>query len=140
MADRQQRRADRERLAAAPPAAGVIAVRHRTSGRLVVVGTENLAGARNRFDFAITMRSGSALPDLRLAADTREHGFDGLELEVLETIEVEPGTAPADLRRDLDILAGLWRERLTAAAAAPAPAAADATAATTGVDSLAPDA
>ena len=112
MTDRDRRRADRERLEARPPDAGVIALRHRATGRLVVVPAENLPGARNRFEFAVTTNLPSALPDPYLAADARTHGVDGLELDVLETVPVEPGADRADLRADLEVLAALWRERL----------------------------
>ncbi|MEI7742675.1 MAG: GIY-YIG nuclease family protein [Chloroflexota bacterium] len=112
MNDHERRRADRDRLHNAPPDAGVILVRHRATGRLVVAPVENLAAARNRFDLAISTRSGGALPDLRLAEDVRTHGFDGLGFEVLESVEVEPGTTTAALRADLAVLAELWRERL----------------------------
>jgi hypothetical protein len=44
MTDRTQRRADRETLRASPPDAGVIAVRHRVTGSVAVVATENLDG------------------------------------------------------------------------------------------------
>jgi len=113
MADKEQRRADRDRLRARPPDAGVIVVRHLATGRIAVVVVANLAAARNRFDFAIATCSGSALPDLRLAADVRDHGWEGVELEVLEEVPVEPGMTAADLRSDLSVLADLWRERLT---------------------------
>jgi len=82
------------------------------TGRVAVAGVENLAAARNRFEFAMTMRSGSALPDLRLAEDVRLHGWDGVTFEILETVPVEAGVDARALRSDLDVLAELWRERL----------------------------
>ena len=112
MTEHDRRRADRDRLRAEPPDAGVIAIRHSGTGRVVVVAVENLAGARNRFDFAVTTNLPSALPDPDLAADARARGMDGLELEVLEAVPVEPGTDAASLRGDLEVLATLWRERL----------------------------
>ena len=110
--DRDQRRADREGLRASPPDAGVIAVRHRLTGRVAVVVTENLDGLRNRVDFARETGTFSALPDPHVAADARDHGMDGVELEVLERVTVEPGGTRDTLRADLETLAGLWRERL----------------------------
>lgn len=118
MTDKARRREDRDRLRATPPDAGVIRVRHAATGRAVVTGVENLGAARNRFDFAVTMRSGSALPDLRLAEDVKMHGWEGIEFEVLETVPVEPGQEPGALRDDLEVLAGLWRERFAGGDAA----------------------
>jgi hypothetical protein len=56
--------------------------------------------------------SQGALPDHRLAADAREHGLDGLELEVLETVPLDAVTSHADLVSELATPAELWRERL----------------------------
>jgi hypothetical protein len=115
MTDRHQRRADRVRLRASAPDAGVVAVRHLLTGRVAVVATENLDGLRNRVDFARQTGTFSALPDPRVAADARDHGMDGVELEILERLTVEPGSAQDNLRVDLETLAALWRERLAGA-------------------------
>ncbi len=112
MTDQERRRADRTRLRSQPPDAGVVAIRHRQTGRVVVVAVENLGGARNRFDFAVTTNTPGALPDPYLVADARSHGMADLELEVLETVTVAPEADPAGVRADLDVLAELWRERL----------------------------
>ncbi len=90
----------------------MVAVRHAATGRTAVLAFENLAGARNRFEFALATGSLSAIPDPRLAQDARAHGIGGLSLEVLETVQVEQGSDPAGLRTDLETLAALWRERL----------------------------
>lgn len=112
MTERDRRRAHRDQLRDAPPDAGILAFRHRVTGRVVVVGTENLAGLRNRFEFAQATGLAGALPDPHLVADAKAHGLDAVELEVLETVPVEPGTEARALRSDLDTLAELWRERL----------------------------
>ena len=112
MSDRDQRRADRDRLRATPPDAGVVAVRHLVTGRVAIVVTENLDGIRNRIDFARQTGTFSALPDPRVAGDARDHGMDGFELEVLERVTAEPATSADTLRADLETLAALWRERL----------------------------
>jgi hypothetical protein len=112
MTDRERRRQLRDQARSAPPDAGVIVVRHAATGRRVVTAVENLAGARNRFAFALATGTLSALPDPHLAADARAHGTDGLSLEVLETVAVEPGADMSAVRRDLDTLVSLWRERL----------------------------
>lgn len=87
------------------------AIRHAATGRVVVASAVNLAGARNRFDFTVATGTLGAL-DGQLQGDVRAHGADGLSFEVLETVQVEPGTPDADLRSDLATLEGLWREKL----------------------------
>jgi len=109
--DKTRRRELREQLAQHPPDAGVYAIRHRTTGRVIVASAVNLAGARNRFDFAVATGTLSAL-DGQLGGDIAAHGTEGLAFEVLETVVVEPGTADADLRADLATLEILWREQL----------------------------
>jgi broad specificity phosphatase PhoE len=111
MADRTRRRALREQLAQHPPDAGVYAIRHAATGRVIVESAINLAGARNRFDFAVGTGALAAL-DGQLGGDIRAHGTDGLAFEVLETVSVEPGMADADPRSELAVLEALWREQL----------------------------
>jgi len=113
MTDKERRRELRDRARQHPPDAGVYAVRHRTTGRVVVAAAVNLAGARNRFDFAVSTGTLGAL-DGQLGGDIGAHGIDGLEFEVLETVTVEPGTSEADLQRELATLEALWREELGA--------------------------
>jgi broad specificity phosphatase PhoE len=111
MTDRARRRELRDEAQRHPPEAGVYAIRHRATGRVLVTATQNLAGARNLFAFAVTTGSLGVL-DGQLAGDIREHGAEGLELEVLETVAVEPGTPLDELRSDLRTLEALWREKL----------------------------
>jgi hypothetical protein len=113
MTDKQSRRELRDQARQNPPAAGIYAIRHRTTGRVVVASAVNLAAARNRFDFAVGTRTLSAL-DGRLRGDIGTHGVEGLEFEVLETVPVEPATVEADLRAELTTLEALWREELGA--------------------------
>ena len=113
MTDKDRRRELREQARQNPPAAGIYAIRHRATGRVIVASAINLAGARNRFDFAVSTGSLGAL-DGQLGGDIRAHGIDGLAFEVLETVAVEPGTSDSDLRADLATLETLWREQLGA--------------------------
>jgi hypothetical protein len=110
--DKARRRELREQVRQKPPEAGVYAIRHRATGRVTVAAAVNLAGARNRFDFAVSTNTFGAL-DGQLGGDIRTHGVEGLEFEVLEAIRVEPGTSEADLRAELSVLEALWREQLS---------------------------
>ncbi len=111
MTDKARRRELREQALQHPPDAGVYAIRHRATGRVLVAAAVNLAGARNRFDFAVATNTLGAL-DGQLGGDIAAHGVDGLEFEVLETLEVEPGTPEAELRAELATLEALYREEL----------------------------
>ena len=111
MTDRAQRRQLRDEARRHPPDAGVYAVRHRATGRVLVAAAVNLAGARNRFEFEVSTNTLGAL-DGQLGGDIRTHGVEGLEFEVLETVHVEPGASEADLRAELKILEAMWREQL----------------------------
>ena len=111
MSDSTRRRELREQYRQHPPVAGIYAIRHRATGRVIVAAAVNLAGARNRFDFALATNTLGAL-DGQLGGDIRSHGADGLEFEVLETVRVEPGSPEDELRAELATLEGLWREQL----------------------------
>lgn len=114
MTDKARRRELRDAARQHPPDAGVYAIRHAVTGRVVVASAVNLGGARNRFDFAVSTGALGAL-DGQLEGDIRAHGVEGLVFEVLETVTVEPGTPDADLRADLATLEALWREQLARA-------------------------
>jgi hypothetical protein len=113
MVDKDRRRDLREQARLHPPQAGVYVIRHLATGRVIVAATANIAGARNRFDFAISTNTVGAL-DGQLGGDIAAHGLEGLEFEVLETLDVQPGTLDADLRAELATLAALYREQLGA--------------------------
>ena len=113
MTDRSRRRELRDEARQYPPTAGVYAIRHTATGRVLVASAVNLGGARNRFDFAVATGTLSAL-DGQLAGDIRAYGTEGLVFEVLEAVVVEPGTNDADLRADLTTLEALHREQLGA--------------------------
>lgn len=113
MTDRDRRRELREQARQHPPEAGVYAIRHRITGRVIVAAAVNLQGARNRFDFAVSTGTFGAL-DGQLGGDIQAHGADGLEFEVLEAVPVEPGTPDDELKADLATLEALYREKLSA--------------------------
>lgn len=111
MTDKARRRELREQARQNPPEAGVYVIRHQVTGRAIVAATLNLAGARNRFDFAVSTGSFGAL-DGQLGGDIRAHGAGGLTFEVLEILTVEAGTPDDELRAELATLEALCREQL----------------------------
>lgn len=111
MTDKTRRRELREQARQNPPDAGVYAIRHTATGRVIVASAVNLAGARNRFDFAVSTGTLGAL-DGQLGGDIRHHGVDGLRFEVLEVVSADAGRSDAELRAELLTLETLWREQL----------------------------
>jgi len=110
MADRRRK----ELLAAAArqnrPEAGVYRIVNQRTGRALLGFTPNLAGVRNRFEFAKSTNSAGAL-DPRLRADVAEYGFDAFTLEVLDTLEIGPAMTPAQIDDDLKALETLWSDK-----------------------------
>ena len=90
--------------------AGVYRIVNRRTGRLLLGSTANLAGLRNRFEFARSTDSATAL-DQRLAEDIRSLGFESFSFEVLDLLEMPPEATPAQAAADLATLEALWREK-----------------------------
>lgn len=111
MTDKSRRRELREEARQHPPDAGIYAIRHAATGRVVVASAVNLAAARNKFEFAVQTEAVSAL-DGQLGGDIRTHGLEGLAFEVLEVVPAEPGRSDAELRADLATLEALWRDQV----------------------------
>lgn len=91
--------------------AGVYLIRNTITGRVFIGSAPDLQTVRNRLDFGRTTGSTGVL-DLHMRPDAVAHGMGSFELEVLDSIEVAPGTPPDEVRADLDALEALWREKL----------------------------
>jgi hypothetical protein len=81
------------------------------TGKVLFGATSNLAGVRNRFEFARSNNSPAAI-DHRLRADVAANGFDGFELEVLDHLDVPPTMTADQITADLATLESLWREKV----------------------------
>jgi len=73
--------------------------------------TANLAGLRNRVEFAKSTGSPAAF-DLRLSADIERFGLAAFSVEVLDVLDVTPEMTAEEVRADLATLEDLWRERI----------------------------
>ena len=105
---RKQLTTDYKRTATA---AGVYCIRNTATGRALFGATTNLPSVGNRLAFARSTRSPSAL-DPRLKTDVEQYGVDAFTFEILEVLEPASEGTAADVRRDLEALESLWRERL----------------------------
>ena len=89
--------------------AGVFRILNGVSGRSLIGTTQNLAGARNKFSFAVSTDSPAAL-DYRLKADVEALGLAAFTFEVLEAVTAKAEAPRADIESELTILEALWRE------------------------------
>lgn len=110
MVDRARRKALSKQYQRAPADAGVYRILNLKSGRFLLGSSTNLAGFRNRFEFARSNGSGGAL-DAKLREDIAKDGFDAFSFEVLDSLEVKPEMEPEQIAADATALAALWREK-----------------------------
>jgi hypothetical protein len=111
LVDKARRKALAEDFQRAAPEAGVYRIVNLRTGRLLLGSSANLAGLRNRFEFARSTNSAAAL-DQRLRVDVGEFGFSSFSFEVLDTLEVKPEMTRERAAADLATLEALWREKL----------------------------
>ncbi len=88
---------------------GVYTITNTTNGRYLIGYAANLAGMRNRFQFAVT--TGSAV-DPRLRADWQTLGAQAFQLDILEELERGPEQSEAAFLNDLQALQELRRTDL----------------------------
>lgn len=108
MAD-QQRRKDLVRdYRETRQQAGVYRLVNTANGRILVGSALNLASVANKLQFA---RTSNTVIDYRLKDDIAQYGAAVFELEVLETVAPAADQSDAQVRDDLKVLEGLWRDR-----------------------------
>jgi hypothetical protein len=92
----------------APTRAGVLAIRHLPSGRLLVDGSPNAQAALNRHAFELRMGQHR---NLAMQHDWNRDGEAGFSFDVLDVLT--PSDDPAgDTRRELQALLSLWCEEM----------------------------
>ena len=110
MVDKARRKSLTEQFQEAPPEAGVYRILNHRTAKALLGSTANLAGIRNRFEFARSSNSPATL-DHRLREDIASLGWDSFSLEVLDTIEVTPVMTREEIASDIATLEALWREK-----------------------------
>jgi hypothetical protein len=88
--------------------AGVYAIRHLASGRLLVAGSKDAQAALNRHLFELRMKMHR---QRQLQRDWAEHGEAGFVFEVLDRVTPRD-EADFDPGRELETLTAMWREQL----------------------------
>ena len=111
MTDKAQRKALTAEYRQKAADAGVYRIHNTSTDRSLVASTTSLASMRNRVEFGRSTKSTAAF-DYRLHDDIREHGFEALSFEVLETLEPDPEASRDRVQSDLAALEDLWREKI----------------------------
>ena len=76
---------------------------------MLILVSADLAGARNRFQFA--KETGGCL-HIKLQQDWENFGAAAFELEVLDQLEKGATQTPKEFKDDLEALQGMWLEKL----------------------------
>ncbi len=111
MTDKATRRELKAAYRENPPTAGVYAITNTMRNRTLLGASANLPSVENKLAFARSTGLPGAL-DVRLRKDLATDGLDALTFEVLEELAPVPGQTDAELKADLDVLLGMWREKL----------------------------
>jgi hypothetical protein len=83
---------------------GVYAIRCKESGKILLLGTTDIPGSRNRFEFAQST-GGCVHPKLR--ADWEQYGGRTFEFEIVETLTQKEAQTDADFQSEVAALLDL---------------------------------
>lgn len=89
---------------------GIYAVKNIKTGKMLLEGTQDLAGSRNRFEFS--KRTGSAV-SFTIQKDWKAYGADCFIFEVLEELKKGDTQTPQEFAEDIKTLKELWKEKFT---------------------------
>ena len=88
---------------------GVFMIRSKSTEKTYLKATRNIRSGINRARF--TLNLGSHLHS-ELQGDWKEKGEEDFEMEILERLDYREGEPSADYTEDLELLRGMWQERL----------------------------
>ena len=91
------------------PDMGIFWVRSRTDNKCYLETSHNLKGKINSTLFQLDLGSH---PYKELQRAWRDHGPDGFEVEILETLKYDKDETKQDYSEELDILRMVWEEKL----------------------------
>jgi len=93
------------------PEMGIVLIRSRTDNKCALIASKNLKGTVNRLDFGFD-DCGFLIKELREA--WKRQGRDSFDIEVLDRLEYDKDETKTDYTEELETLAEIWREKLTA--------------------------
>lgn len=91
-----------------PEEGGVFLIRNTITGKVLLDATPNLAGQRNRFEFAKATKS---CIHKKLEKDWKEYGTDAFEFEVLEELKQTESQTSGEFAEDIKTLKEIWEEK-----------------------------
>ncbi len=93
------------------PDMGIVLVRSKNDKRCALIASKNLRGTVNRLNFSFD-DCGFLIRGLRKA--WKEQGRDAFDIEVLDRLEYDKDESKTDYTEDLETLAEVWSEKLSA--------------------------
>ena len=93
-----------------PEEGGVFLIRNTLTGKVLLDASPNLAGQKNRFEFAKATKS---CVHKKLEKDWKEYGGDAFEFEVLEEIRQGETQSSSAFAEDVKTLKEIWEEKLS---------------------------
>jgi hypothetical protein len=112
MTDHNRRKELRTQARENPPAAGVYRIVNTATGKAFLGSALNLPSVESKLAFGKKINHAGVL-DRTLHADVAQYGIEAFTFEILEVLDVTPGSTPAAIRADLAVLEALWSEKLS---------------------------
>jgi hypothetical protein len=88
---------------------GICKITNTINGKILLFAAPNLAGAKNRFDFACKTNS---CYQIELTKDWQKYGAEAFCFEVKEELEKLPEQTNKEFRSDLKELLLMWQENI----------------------------
>lgn len=92
-----------------PVTGGICCIYCKNNNRRLLQSTRNIEGLRNRFTFAMKIKS---CPDPLLLEEWKEFGNDAFTFEVLEEIAKREEQTDKEFTADIEVLYEMWLEKL----------------------------
>ena len=89
--------------------AGVYRIINNETKSYYLGTSSDIQGVFNKLEFAKKIGSTNPLPQ-KMRKDISENGLDNFSVEILEVLEVKPGTDEMELKKELKLLKDMYRE------------------------------
>jgi hypothetical protein len=92
-----------------PIIGGVYGIKNMVNGKMLLLSTADLQGAKNRFQFCQLMNSCTYI---KLQNDWKHLGAKSFVFETLEELKMQEGQTTREFKAELKVLEELWLEKL----------------------------
>jgi len=93
-----------------PEEGGVFLIRNTATGKVLLDSSPNLAGQKNRFEFAKATKS---CIHKKLEKDWKTYGCGAFEFEVLEELRQGDAQSSSEFAEDVKTLLEIWEEKFS---------------------------